>query len=81
MSISDSKFKNELMLLKKEDVLEYSGPTGTFVLDENETGDHVLIAGGIGITPFLYFAYYNAQNKLSKLYIIHSIKTDKDRVI
>jgi glycine betaine catabolism B len=53
------------------------GPNGTFILDEHEPGNHVLLAGGIGITPFRSFIKYNIDNKLQniKLHLIHSCKT------
>lgn len=59
-----SAFKSALMQLKKGDKLEAAGPTGTFILDEAEKGKHLLIAGGIGITPFMSIIDYHLDSGL-----------------
>src|SRR4051812_5536799 len=46
-----SSFKQYLMSLKDGDQIDSDGPKGTFTLREGDFY-HVLIAGGIGITPF-----------------------------
>lgn len=46
-----STFKKALMQLKKGDEIEAEGPGGKFILREGDY-KHVLIAGGIGITPY-----------------------------
>jgi glycine betaine catabolism B len=46
-----SSFKHALMHLVPGDTLEASGPYGNFVLQDDDRHT-VLIAGGIGITPF-----------------------------
>lgn len=50
------------------------GPNGTFILDENEKGIHVLLAGGIGITPFRSFIKYALDKKLTdtKIFLIYA---------
>ena len=76
---SASNYKKRLMMLKKNDIVESSNPQGEFVFDENETSDHVLLAGGIGITPFISFIHYDLDYKLScKFFILHSLRTEKD---
>ncbi len=45
-----SPFKSKLLSLRKNEVVEASHPAGTFCLDEKSPA--VMIAGGIGITPF-----------------------------
>ena len=63
------------------DTIEGEGPEGTFILDDNEKhgegGAHVLIAGGIGITPFRSFIKYNIDKKLTdtKLHLIYANST------
>lgn len=54
------KTLNELPIGSK---IQGEGPNGTFILDENEKGVHVLIAGGIGITPFRSFIKYNIDKQ------------------
>jgi len=70
----ESGFKKTLNEIKVGSTLLGEGPNGTFILDENEKGNHVLIAGGIGITPFRSFIKYNIDNKLTdiKLSLIYS---------
>lgn len=45
-----SKFKQALQKLKPGQTLQTSHPAGTFTLEENDPA--VVIAGGVGITPF-----------------------------
>jgi len=60
----ESGYKRSIKALKVGNLIEIDGPTGTFILDENETGYHVLLAGGIGVTPFRSFIKYNADMQL-----------------
>lgn len=72
----ESEFKQNLFKLQKGDELEAYGPNGTFILDENEKGPHVLLAGGIGITPFRSILKYHVDKKLNtKFHLIYSNKT------
>lgn len=48
---SGSSFKKALMALKEGDTVEADGPKGSFTI-EGGNHRHVLIAGGIGITPY-----------------------------
>ena len=74
-----SKFKLELLKLKKNTTVEFEGPSGTFILDEHEIGHHVLIAGGIGITPFRSFIKYSIDKNLpNKIDLIFSDKSKND---
>ncbi|MFD2657833.1 FAD-dependent oxidoreductase [Gracilibacillus thailandensis] len=52
MKISDdpSEFKKAMLSLKKGDTIKMAGPVGSFYLKEDSPT--MLIAGGIGITPF-----------------------------
>lgn len=72
----ESEFKKHLDKLTKGSMLDFEGPSGTFIIDEKEKGPHILIAGGIGITPFrstLKYAYDN--NLVHKYHLIYSNKT------
>lgn len=71
----ESNFKQALSQLKKNDLVEIDGPNGTFILDEHEAGDHIFIAGGVGITPFISFIQYTIDKKLdSKFNLLYSNK-------
>lgn len=63
--IIKSPFKFCLLKLQKGDSVEFRGPFGRFVLDENDKRSHIFIAGGIGITPFRSMIFYAKDKKLS----------------
>ena len=70
-----SGYKQSLKNLTVGTEIEGQGPNGTFILDEKEPGPHVLLAGGIGITPFRSFLKYHIDKKLStKFHLIYSNK-------
>ncbi len=46
----ESGFKQTLDELKIGEIVEGRGPNGIFTMDENTTGSHIFLAGGIGIT-------------------------------
>lgn len=52
MRIQQSAYKRVLKELPFNSELKFAGPIGTFVLHQETTTPAVLIAGGIGITPF-----------------------------
>jgi ferredoxin-NADP reductase len=71
-----SGFKKTLNSLKIGDEISGEGPDGTFILDENEKGGHILIAGGIGITPFRSMIKYSMDKNLKEhLHLMYSNKT------
>lgn len=76
----DSGYKQSLDQLPIGSFIEGEGPNGTFILDENEKGNHVLIAGGIGITPFRTFIKYNIDKGLkdTNLFLIYSNSTPEE---
>ena len=74
-----SNYKKSLGHLKKGDTIEGEGPEGTFVLDEKEKGPHILIAGGIGITPFRSMIKYSIDKGLSdKLHLLYANSTPRE---
>ncbi len=56
-----SVYKKHLLNLKAGDYLNASHPVGTFILDETESA--VMVAGGIGITPFRSMIKYCLDQK------------------
>lgn len=69
-----SQFKKKLKSLKEGDTVNISHPAGTFVLDENSPA--VMIAGGIGITPFRSMIKYAVDKKLkTPLTLLYSNST------
>src|SRR5579859_490803 len=50
--IIQSDFKKALLNLREGSEIKIFGPMGNFILDEANVKPRVLIAGGIGITPY-----------------------------
>lgn len=50
--IQPSSYKNALLAMNIGDAIKFAGPTGNFVLHDEQNIPAVLIAGGIGIAPF-----------------------------
>src|SRR3989337_2125381 len=61
----ESGYKKTLNELPLGSVIEGEGPNGKFLLDENEKGPFVFLAGGIGITPFRSMMKFATDKKLS----------------
>lgn len=73
----ESGYKKTLAELSTGSVIEGEGPNGTFVFDGKETGPHVFIAGGIGITPFRSMIKSAFDKRLDiPLYLIYSNSDD-----
>ena len=71
-------FTGKLHELKIGDVVRVKGPYGQFTYDET-CKDAVLLAGGVGITPFRsYLEYVFDRNLPNKLSLIFSNKTSVD---
>lgn len=64
--VQESNFKNALLALKPKDTIKFAGPTGTFVLHHDVTVPAVLIAGGIGITPFYSMIQHLQQTQITR---------------
>lgn len=60
----ESGYKKTLEELPIGTELQGKGPNGLFVLNEKSSKQNILIAGGIGITPFRAFIKYNVDNHL-----------------
>lgn len=75
----ESMFKKSMDALPIDSVIEGEGPEGTFILDEKEPGPHVLLAGGIGITPFRVMMKYAIDKKISdKIHLIYANSTPNE---
>lgn len=68
----DSAFKRTLRALPIGSPLQVDGPFGTLTLPKDEARPVVLVAGGIGITPFMSMARHAArepgQRRITLLY-------------
>lgn len=68
--VMQSTFKMQLASLKKGQEVSFYGPSGDFYLQEKEH-DHVFLAGGIGINPFIsMFEYAAAKNLQTQMTLL-----------
>lgn len=75
--IGQSDFSQKLDSISKGFSVNIRGPYGMFVL--NEQHDGILLAGGIGITPFRSYMEYATDKKLkNNLTLFYSNKTPED---
>ena len=75
----ESGYKKTLDELQIGAEIEGEGPNGTFVLNDDDLGPHVFLAGGIGITPFRsMFKYALDKNLPTQIYLIYSDSTEED---
>jgi ferredoxin-NADP reductase len=76
--IRESVWKKNLMEMALGGKIEIEGPWGEFVLPK-EPGDIVMLAGGIGVTPFRAMAEdASARSLLHDLALIHSNRTPEE---
>jgi len=67
------KFTTQLAQLPVGYEIFVSGPFGNFVFDEQQHGEAVFIAGGVGITPFISSLAYAADKQLvNRMDILYS---------
>lgn len=79
--IIQSDFKKALMAFKEGDEIEIFGPMGQFVLDESDTREKILLAGGIGITPYHSILRDAAEKSLTiPLTLMVSFSTPEEMV-
>lgn len=63
--IIQSSFKKRLAKLAPGEKVKFFGPMGGFVFDDQKKDQRVLLAGGIGITPFHSMITYAFEKKFS----------------
>lgn len=64
--IQSSPFKKALLALQPGETIKFAGPAGAFVLNDDIETPAVLIAGGIGITPFYSMIQDNQHLNLKR---------------
>lgn len=75
----DSEFKHALGALQAGAAFRFSGPYGKLTLPAETTRPIVLIAGGIGITPFMSIVQHATHEKLAhKLLLLYSNRKPED---
>lgn len=77
--LRDTAFKRELMKMDLGAAVSISGPSGDLVLDNFVDRPVVLLAGGIGITPFRSMVVQAASEKLSRsIFLLYSNRRPED---
>jgi ferredoxin-NADP reductase len=75
----DTAFKRVLRKAAPGTPVEIDGPNGVMVLHEDATRPAVLLAGGIGITPFLAMARDAAQRQLPhRIFLFYGNRRPED---
>lgn len=76
-----SSFKRRLLALKEGDMIVASQVAGDFVLPENSSQPCVLIAGGIGVTPYRSMIQYLLDKQEKRpITIFYAAKTEAEFV-
>lgn len=76
-----SRFKKELLTMKPGDTMGVSSLSGDFVLPADTRKKLVLIAGGIGVTPFRSMAQYIIDKKEQRdIHLIYACLSKNDFV-
>lgn len=75
----DTAFKRVLKTAPAGTAVKIEGPNGEMVLHDDAARPAVLLAGGIGITPFLAMARHAANRRLPhRLYLFYSNRRPED---
>ena len=75
----DTAFKRVLKAMRSDTKVRVRGPSGRFTLDPADARPAALVAGGIGITPFLGMARQAAKDALrKKICLVYSNRRPED---
>jgi PAS domain S-box-containing protein len=80
---SDSGYKQSLLALKENDVVEVVGPFGSsFTMPEYEESELILISGGVGLSPFLsLIRTHLADSSFQKKIVLVTLNTSQEDVV
>lgn len=78
---SDSGYKKTLCEMAPGTELIFSGPYGHMVLPKDKTAPIVLIAGGVGITPFLSMIRFSTEVNSGHRIILIYANTNKSEAV
>jgi ferredoxin-NADP reductase len=74
-----SSFKKALAALSIGDEIDVFGPMGPFILPENPAQPIVLVAGGIGVTPFRSMIKYLVDSAMTTpVQLLYACRSDQD---
>ncbi len=75
----DTAFKRVLKMMPLESTVKIEGPSGDLTLHDDASRPAVLLAGGIGITPFRSIVLQAAKDKLThRIYLFYSNRRPED---
>jgi len=75
----DTAFKRVLKMMPLESQVKIEGPSGDLTLHDDASRPAVLLAGGIGITPFRSIVLQAARDKLThRIYLFYSNRRPED---
>lgn len=78
---SASSFKNKLAELPVSSVLKVCGIWGDFVLPKDRSKKILMIAGGVGITPFLsQLEWLDRQNETRDIVLLYAVRSKQDAI-
>lgn len=79
--VVQSSFKHALYNLAPGTGVQFWGPAGRFVFDENNASPHVFLSGGIGITPYhSMLQFIAAKNIQTPVTFIGSFSTTEELI-
>lgn len=74
-----SSFKRALYELQHGDTIEATGPMGSFTIDSDPGDELILVAGGIGITPFRSMLKFMHDGELFiPINLVYACRTPQD---
>jgi len=75
----ESDYKKFLWIMKVGDSIDIAGPHGEFILTDADTKPRLLLAGGMGITPFRSMLKYKQDKNLSiDMKLIYSLRNKSE---
>jgi glycine betaine catabolism B len=76
-TIRDTGFKHTLMEMKEGTIVELTPARGKMIMDSVLTSELIMIAGGVGVTPFrgIIKEAYDSQLSEKKIVLLYSDKT------
>lgn len=76
-----SSFKNRLAELPIDSVIKVCGIWGDFVLPKDPSKKILMIAGGVGITPFLsQLEWLDRQNETRDIVLLYAVRSKQDAI-
>ncbi len=80
--VLQSTFKKALLVLLPRQQVKFFGPNGQFYFRQDQILQHIFLAGGIGITPFLsILSYIDATKIVAPITLFGSFSTPEEAIL